>query len=665
MDSRSASTELFSLILILILILYVKSKSGTRLPYGRIYLFCLYLSAGIVTLSLMCAFCVLYGGDMPAAVSISLIGIYYLAAPGLGTLLVYHTFQLMLDHIYEKRRLKRAGIMLLAMYASYFLICAAGMGSGAFFSFDRQKGYQLGKWFWLGYLVLGVEVFYFFLCVWKNRKSISSRMWHVIRILPATVLFLVVYQLAFPEYLLNGCIIVVTDLILLFHFQGRWEDTDRLTSINNRDSLYQELELRLAGKQSFQAIAIGLDQYIAVNRNYGYKKGDELLIRCACWLRDFHPQGRVYRISNVSFVVLLPFCGEDEADRNLRKIRERFDSPWEMDGTGIHLRARVAEVIHLQQDWNAQDVMDLLRFSLGRAAFSENRLVRLEEKISAQVERRGMILHRLNQALENDFFEIWYQPIYDCRNGRFTQAEALIRLRGENGELLMPDEFLPVAESAGMLDEIGLILIKKVCRFLGTDRMEELEAVSVNLSAQQLLSERICRCMQDSMKTSGIPASRLCIEITEGALEEGIDRVRRRMKELSADGIRFYLDDFGKGESNLARVLELPFSYIKLDKSLINGFPDERNSRIVVESMLELFHKIGCGVIAEGTETRAQVELLKKSGADLIQGFWFARPMPEEELLVFLDLERRKQREAGGLSGGSSGDGLQDAPAGN
>ena len=137
------------------------------------------------------------------------------------------------------------------------------------------------------------------------------------------------------------------------------------------------------------------------------------------------------------------------------------------------------------------------------------------------------------------------------------------------------------------------------------------------------------------------------------------------MKELSADGIQFYLDDFGKGESNLARVLELPFSYIKLDKSLINGFPDERNSRIVVESMLELFHKIGCGVIAEGTETRAQVELLKKSGADLIQGFWFARPMPEEELLMFLDLERRKQREAGGLSGGSSGDGLQDAPAGN
>ncbi|HIV90942.1 MAG TPA: hypothetical protein H9744_04550 [Candidatus Eisenbergiella stercoravium] len=153
MDSRSASTELFSLILILILILYVKSKSGTRLPYGRIYLFCLYLSAGIVTLSLMCAFCVLYGGDMPAAVSISLIGIYYLAAPGLGTLLVYHTFQLMLDHIYEKRRLKRAGIMLLAMYASYFLICAAGMGSGAFFSFDRQdtsweNGSGWGTWSW-------------------------------------------------------------------------------------------------------------------------------------------------------------------------------------------------------------------------------------------------------------------------------------------------------------------------------------------------------------------------------------------------------------------------------------------------------------------------------------------------------------------------------------
>lgn len=125
MDSRSASTELFSL----------------------------YLSAGIVTLSLMCAFCVLYGGDMPAAVSISLIGIYYLAAPGLGTLLVYHTFQLMLDHIYEKRRLKRAGIMLLAMYASYFLICAAGMGSGAFFSFDRQdtsweNGSGWGTWSW-------------------------------------------------------------------------------------------------------------------------------------------------------------------------------------------------------------------------------------------------------------------------------------------------------------------------------------------------------------------------------------------------------------------------------------------------------------------------------------------------------------------------------------
>lgn len=637
MESWSASTELFSLILILILILYAREKKRFGLSYGRTYLACLYLSAATVGWSLLCAFCVMHRILVPVRVSRILIGIYYFAAPALGTLLIYHMFQIMLEYVYEKRRLKKAGTALAAAYLAYFLICAAGMEKGVFFSLDADGKYRIGRWGWTAYLFIGLELLYFLTGVWENRRSISRRMWHVIRILPPTVLLLGFYQLAFPELLLNGCVIVAVDLILMFHFVEKETETEHLTCINDRTGLYQELTLRLAGKQSFQAIAVGFDRYSSVNRNYGYEKGDRLLISCARWLQGMHPLGRAFRISNVTFVVLLPYHTSEMANENLSRVKERFGSSWEVDGAGILLRARVAEVIHRQEEWAAQDILDFLRFCLGKAAASEKRLVRLDEKICSQVKRNGKILQRLNQALEGtDIFEVWYQPIYDCRNEKFTQAEALIRLRGEKGEIISPGEFLPIAETAGLMEEIGLILIQKVCEFLGKRHAAGLMAVSINLTAQQLMSDQISACILESLQKFQIPASRLRIEITEGAVGEGMERVRGKMEQLSRAGIRFYLDDFGKGDSNLSRVLELPFACVKLDKCLIDGFPDRENANCVVTCVLKLFHEIESIVIAEGAETREQVEALKQSGADLIQGFWFAVPMPEQELLEFL-----------------------------
>lgn len=636
MTTWSVSAELFNLLLLAVLMLSFYEKRWTSSPSSRIYSFCLWLSAAGILLNLVCVGTLARPDVVPRWVNLVLNSGYFLLLVLLSTTIAYYLAYLVLEHVFDRQYLRRITAVLASLFGAYLLLILSNPFTGLVFSLDAQGLYHRGPAINSGYAVMGLQLATVLACAWRHRFTISTPMLHVIRILPPALVLLTAYQITFPFVLLNGTLIVVADLLLLLNFQSRRVEVDSLTWVNNNGSFFQELTLRLAGRQQFQVIVVSLRRFGLINQHFGHRNGDCLLVQAAAWLTGLHPQGQVFRLGNVEFAVLLPFTGVVAARKALDQVCRRFRQPWGVGAAQVTLDVHFAELIHTDQDWNASDALEFLRHSLRAAADREDHLVCFDTDTYLMLEKRRHIGQLLRRAIAEKRFQVWYQPLYNCAAGRFSCAEALLRLRDDDGEMVPPGLFVSIAEECGLLDEISWLLLEDVCALLGGGQAPGLDSVSINLSMQQFMSDSLLERVGGCLERYRVPPHRLKIEITERVLAQDLQRARRLMERFSEMGVDFYLDDFGTGYSNLSTVLDLPFSCIKLDHGLIRGLPGQERSRMIVRSMLQLFHNIGCQVVAEGVESADQAAALSAWGADWLQGYHFARPIPQEKLADFL-----------------------------
>ncbi len=454
--------------------------------------------------------------------------------------------------------------------------------------------------------------------------------------LPPLAIFLAAFQLAYPQVLLNGMMMAMADLILFISFQSSRIETDGLTGIGNRNSFFAELSLRVAGRQQFQIVLLSLQQFVTINQRFGHQRGDAFLYEVARYLDGLCRQARAFRFGNVEFAVVFPWRGETEAADNLQKLRERFQRNWRLGEVETRLTARFAELICTGQSWSPTQIIEGLEYGLRLAKAGPEDTVRFNERTAALLEKERMLVNIMRRSVLEQRFQVWYQPIYDCRSGAFTSAEALLRLQDYEGNMISPAEFIPLAEETGLIGELSWIVLEGTCRLLGSGRVPDLRSVSINLSMQQFAEQELISRIVDSLDRNGVSHDRLKVEITERVLLQDMDRMRTAMAEMASRDIHFYLDDFGTGYSNLSCVLDLPFECVKLDQSLVAEFPDDQRADLLVRTLVCLFHNMGLQVMAEGVEAVPQAETLARYGADWIQGYYYARPMPESELIPFL-----------------------------
>lgn len=247
------------------------------------------------------------------------------------------------------------------------------------------------------------------------------------------------------------------------------------------------------------------------------------------------------------------------------------------------------------------------------------------------IRRRHAIEGLLEEALTADRLEVYYQPLCTVRDGKFTEAEALLRLKDQNGAYVPPEEFIPVAEATGEIVEIGYAVLRSVCRYLNylLACHIDVDSISVNLSVVQLMRDDAVPKLLGVIRESGVSPNRILFEITESILIRNYDLIARRIRELSAAGVQFALDDFGTGYSNLSHVIDLPFDAVKIDKSLIWDSMENRKCSIMIRDLTRTFKNMNMTVTAEGVETTAHDLFVRLCGCDRIQGFLYARPMPE------------------------------------
>jgi len=375
-----------------------------------------------------------------------------------------------------------------------------------------------------------------------------------------------------------------------------------------------------------------LNRFKEVNDSYGHQVGDELLIEVGKRLQaTLRPEDMLARLGGDEFVVLSPDLPTPMAAVQLaERLQALLSSPWNAEDYSIIPSMSVGIASTDDPEVTVDELLRRADLAMYEAKSSDERSITIYDNvIDAQVRRGVLIRRQLQHAIDSDLLRVDFQPIVDLKSRDSIGFEALARIRDFEGGWMSPVDFVPVAESVGLIDPMGDLVLRRCLAVLKLiNNITPDLVIAINISPLQVCREGLAGRMIALAERYEVDLARLAVEITESVL---IDRPRTAMKELNslrAVGCRVYLDDFGTGYSSMSWLAQLPVDAIKIDRSFTAGLLTDRRRSVVVASMIQLSRDLGLDVIAEGVELEAQAEALLALGCCKGQGFLFGHPAP-------------------------------------
>jgi len=409
---------------------------------------------------------------------------------------------------------------------------------------------------------------------------------------------------------------------------------DVLTGLANRALLAEHLAASLASSARTTVMMLDLDRFKEVNDALGHPVGDELLQVVAHRLRELLPDDAIVaRLGGDEFSILLP-ASESQLDGLVLRLADdiliAIAEPVELPEAIIVTQASLGIAIAAPGE-SAADVLRHADTAMYAAKNTHHRLVLYSAELDRGRAEKLALLADLQVALTRDELELHYQPQLSIASGRITGVEALVRWRHPRMGLLSPDVFIPLAESGGLIDKLTLIVLGSATKQCQQWRELGLElTVAVNLSARHVASPLIATAVAEALETSGLPADRLILEITESSVMGDPAQTVPALNRLVALGVGLSLDDFGTGYSSLAYLQRLPVKEIKIDRSFVLGLSDVESahaSAALIRSIVAIGASLDLTVVAEGVEDEASLNLLRSLGCELAQGYFICRPL--------------------------------------
>ena len=425
---------------------------------------------------------------------------------------------------------------------------------------------------------------------------------------------------------------------------------DPLTGLPNRRMMREHLEreTRRAREQGHQmaVLFIDLDHFKEVNDTLGHGKGDLLLQQAAQRIRDsLRPTDVVARMGGDEFTVLLsPIHDHGDIDVIVQLLIDRVASPFRLEEERAFVSASVGISLfpddgeHIEALFKHADQALYVAKDAGR-----NRYSYFTPALQRAAQNRMRLGNDLRDALASEGLQVVYQPIVELRSGRICKAEALVRWQHADRGPVSPAEFIPIAESSGLILDIGEWVFRQAVRDVQRWRaqIDEQFQVSVNKSPLQFHSESgmHTRWLRQIVE-AGLPGDAVSLEITEGLLLDGGDSASQQLMALRRAGLSVALDDFGTGYSSLSYLQRYEIDCLKIDRAFVHELEPDSKALALCRAIVTMAHELGMTVIAEGVETAQQRDLLASIDCDLGQGFFFARPMPAEALEALLRQQR-------------------------
>ena len=417
---------------------------------------------------------------------------------------------------------------------------------------------------------------------------------------------------------------------------------DTLTTLPNRLALQSTMAHAVAEGRSrntlIALLLLDLDHFKGLNDTLGPGVGDRILFEVAGRLKEsVQEKDTVSRQSGDEFAILINDCGNVSmvaliAERLLASIRR----PLLLDGHDIALSACIGISIYPDDGDDVEALLKNADTALHAAkAVGRDSYRFFEAEMNSVIGERLRLEHDLRQALARRELFLDYQPQYDAGDGRMLGVEALLRWRHPQQGLISPASFIPIAEETGLIVSIGEWVLDEACR----QNAAWLAAgcgplvVAVNLSALQITQAGLSATVSAALRRHALPPALLELEITESVLMRDTDRALEVLSDLRRIGIKVSIDDFGTGYSSLNYLKRLPLDKLKIDRSFIRDLPRDANDVAITQAIIAISSKLGLAVIAEGVETREQFEFLRNNGCNQIQGFYFSRPRPPQEII--------------------------------
>lgn len=411
---------------------------------------------------------------------------------------------------------------------------------------------------------------------------------------------------------------------------------DSLTNLPNRASIVECLAAELRKKEAVGAILfIDLDNFKFVNDSFGYDNGDRLLIQVAKRLQQIAGQHFVARLGGDEFIMMLKGIVDAAAIEKLaQSITQAIDQPFGGDKEYFMVTSSIGIALYPKDGSKPDAIMRSADLALHQAKKEGKRCyVWFQAKLEQEMLEKLNIEQGLREAIRKEEFVLHYQPIVDLHNGQTVGLEALVRWERPGHGLVFPDAFMPIAEESGLIIPMGQWVLKTACLFGKELRDDGREiCIAVNVSVKELLQHNFVEQVATVLEETGLPSFCLELEIVETLLIEKFEVAIPKLYHLRAMGVQISLDDFGTGYSSLSYLKELPIDTVKIDRSFVIGAMKKNTHVAIIETIIELSHRLNLKVVAEGVETEGQRFFLRKKKCDKIQGYLISKPVGKEEI---------------------------------
>jgi diguanylate cyclase (GGDEF)-like protein/PAS domain S-box-containing protein len=452
----------------------------------------------------------------------------------------------------------------------------------------------------------------------------------------------------------NGCIInyvgMFTDITEKKEAERRLKRLlfyDPLTGLPNR-TLFEELLAKALLNSQFHdeplvLLCIDLYRFKDINDTLGYKAGDDLLIQVSKRIRSsVRETDTVSRLCGDEFIVLLSEVKLKDCVGHLaRHVLHVLEQPFHVAGQEVFIDAYIGISVSPEDGRNMESLIRNADTAMNYAKKKGQGKYRyFRAQMNEHLVHRVTVERELRHALDHEEFTHYYQPKCDLATGKMVGTEALMRWRHPVRGIISPAEFIPVAEESSLILAVGEWGIREACRQVGTwqEQGPGILPVAVNLSSKQFQHKKLLRVLIETLDRYGIRPEALELEITESILMENPDKAAQLLRDIRELGVRIAIDDFGTGYSSLAYLKKFPVNTLKIDQAFITDIVRDRNDTAIVTSILSMAESLHLKVVAEGVETKEQLDLLKKMGCEEVQGYYFSKPLPPEGVADLLTL---------------------------
>ncbi len=634
------SYEFLSLLILFLISGSILRRWRISLRSGRFFSCCILINI-LAALSNMAAYYTLdHIHKLPLWISYTANSLYFIL---IYTLIAGYTLYIssQITRFSEDRQVHRS---VLILYTVLYALCIFSVlvtpFTGFVFSFDINLSYDRGPLWISGYILLTASLFLVLYFIFHSHNTRSNPYIRLVKYIIPSLYASVLFKLLFPLANIETFIGALTGLFIFIYIQNIRPESDPTTRLRNLESFIEYLRYLERKKESFQVILISLRDFGSINSTIGYPGGNEILYKAARWLSDFYEGSQLFRYGPVSFAVILSLNADDDTEKNVHRVIDSFPQSWTWKDQSYHIPAFFVDYVCTELDGDPYKVVEALDFARKEMQNAPTDHIHFNKELAEKLSARTGLVRYLRESIDARRFEVYLQPIYSAKDGCFTFAEALLRLRGADGRYISPEIFATVAEESRLDPAMNRLLIENVCAFLGSYPELPITSVSLNLTMQQLQDVGFADALTAAIRKYSVPDKRIALEVTERILLSSDTTVQLSLLKLRLSGFTLLLDDFGTGYSNFAALLRCRFDKIKLDKSLIEA--NDRKSLDIVSTLITLFHNNGQTVVVEGIETAEQKDSILSAGADFIQGYYYSRPLPLDEYVDFITEHNKK-----------------------